>query len=231
MNINLILNLKQLPDIGHRDWENDREVKKSGCDPNETVDIARQLVEGDVGKNLKVILGGGRAEFRDQSIVDEENERGNRGDGRDLIDVWLKERSKHGNATYIWNKQSLDSLDINKTDYLLGLFQASHCLYNYEVEQKKLFDSKPTLADMTAAAIKVLNKEKNGFFLFVEGAKIDMGHHESWARVALDETKEFSKAVQLAREMTNLNDTLIVVTSDHAHTMTYNGYSVSEMDG
>lgn len=46
------------------------------------------------------------------------------------------------------------------------------------------------------------------------------------ATLALDETKEFSKAVETAKNMTDEDDTLIVVTSDHSHTMTYSGYSV-----
>lgn len=57
-------------------------------------------------------------------------------------------------------------------------------------------------------------------------ARIDMAHHENFARLALDETKEFSKTIDIARRMTRMDDTLIIVTSDHSHTMTYNGYSV-----
>ena len=43
---------------------------------------------------------------------------------------------------------------------------------------------------MTAAAIKMLQKEKKGFVLFVEGGKIDLGHHANMAKKALDETLE-----------------------------------------
>lgn len=82
----------------------------------------------------------------------------------------------------------------------------------------------PTLAEMTKKAIEVLSKEKNGFFLFVEGGLIDKAHHLTMARMALDETVELSKAVQQAVDMTSEDDTLIVVTSDHAHTMMMSGY-------
>jgi len=82
----------------------------------------------------------------------------------------------------------------------------------------------PTLAEMTKKAIEILKKEKNGFFLFVEGGLIDAAHHETVARLALDETNELSKAVQQAVDMTSEDDTLIVVTSDHSHTMTMAGY-------
>lgn len=201
-------------------------MRAGKCDPKQTLDIARQLVEGDVGKKFKVILGGGRREFRDKSTYDEENNQGKRGDGKDLIDTWLKDHNQNGNASYVWNKQGLNAIDSSRTDYLLGLFDSDHCLYNFEIDEKKLTESKPRLSEMTEAAIKLLNKDTNGYFLFVEGAKIDMAHHETWARAALEDTKEFSNAVLKAVELTNSDETLIIVTADHAHTMTYNGYSV-----
>lgn len=82
----------------------------------------------------------------------------------------------------------------------------------------------PTLEEMTRKAVEVLRKEPNGFVLFVEGGLIDKGHHGTWARLALDETVEFAKAVAEAAAATSESDTLIVVTSDHSHTMTLAGY-------
>jgi len=88
----------------------------------------------------------------------------------------------------------------------------------------------PTLAEMTKKAIEVLQKQQNGFFLFVEGGLIDAAHHKVLARIALDETAELSKAVQQAVDMTSEDDTLIVVTADHSHTMTMSGYPVRGND-
>ena len=56
------------------------------------------------------------------------------------------------------------------------------------------------------------------------GANIDMGHHAGQAKLALDETVQFDLAIEAAVSMTNRSDTLIIVTADHAHTMTINGY-------
>lgn len=103
-----------------------------------------------------------------------------------------------------------------------GLFHDSHLQYRLKADANK----QPTLQEMTKKAIEVLQKEPNGFVLFVEGGLIDMAHHMLWARMALDETVEFSKAVAVAAEMTDEDDTLIVVTSDHAHTMSMAGYPV-----
>lgn len=44
--------------------------------------------------------------------------------------------------------------------------------------------------------------------------------------MALDETVEFSKGIERAVSMVNLEETLIVVTSDHAHTMSMSGYPI-----
>ena len=83
---------------------------------------------------------------------------------------------------------------------------------------------------MTETAIKILQKDSNGFFLFVEGGHIDLAHHYNEARRALDETLEFDKAIETAARLTNEEETLIVVTADHAHTMTMNGYPARGFD-
>lgn len=62
------------------------------------------------------------------------------------------------------------------------------------------------------------------FILLFLGGRIDHGHHYAQAIKALDETVQFSNAVKRAVEITNREDTLIIVTSDHAHTMSISGY-------
>uniref|UniRef100_A0A1L8DMY4 Alkaline phosphatase n=2 Tax=Nyssomyia neivai TaxID=330878 RepID=A0A1L8DMY4_9DIPT len=213
--------------IADRYWEHDGEVVDDECDPQVTHDIAEQLVRSKVGSKLKVILGGGRKYFLDQSVQDEEQNNGLRQDGQNLIDEWKTERSKEGNANYVWKKSELLGLDVNSTDYLLGLFEGEHMKYHLDAVADP---EEPTLSEMVETAIKMLQKEEKGYFLFVEGGKIDVAHHESWTRRALDETLEFSNAIQLARDMTSDQDTLIVVSADHGHTMTYAGYPARGAD-
>lgn len=55
----------------------------------------------------------------------------------------------------------------------------------------------PTLEEMTRVAIERLQREPNGYYLFVEGALIDKAHHRTWAHRALDETVEFAKAIEV----------------------------------
>lgn len=87
----------------NREWENDAEVVRSGCDPKKIDDIAKQLMEGDVGSKLKVILGGGRREFRGKKHPDEVKGYGKRLDGRNMIDEWLKKSNANDKRAYVWN--------------------------------------------------------------------------------------------------------------------------------
>ena len=116
-----------------------------------------------------MILGGGRREFRNASFADEEGYSNFRMDGKDLIQEWQTERNKQGKSSYVWNKRQLEALDLKQTDYILGLFEGTHCKYNQEIMDGKLEDMEPTLTEMTAKAIQMLQKEEKGYFLFVEG--------------------------------------------------------------
>ncbi len=53
---------------------------------------------------------------------------------------------------------------------------------------------------------------------------IDHGHHSNLPQRALWEAIEFDRAVQMADDLSNDQDTLIVVTADHGHVMTFSGY-------
>lgn len=63
----------------------------------------------------------------------------------------------------------------------------------------------------------------------MEGGLIDAAHHKSLARLALDETVQFDKtinmSIQLLKQWNMLDDTLIIVTSDHANSLSINGYA------
>lgn len=78
-----------------------------------------------------------------------------------------------------------------------------------------------SLADMTSKALDLLQanpKSQNGFFLQVEGASIDKQDHNGNACGQIGETDDLDKAISAALEKINLNDTLVIVTADHAHT-------------
>ncbi|XP_055599306.1 membrane-bound alkaline phosphatase-like [Uranotaenia lowii] len=207
-----------------RSWESDANVVASRCDPSRTIDIARQLVENDVPSKFKVILGGGRREFRPNGYLDEENYAARRLDGRDLIKEWVGKHEALGETRYVWNRTELMDVDASKTEYLMGLFEGSHMRFNVQNQAGNRPELEPTLEDMTQKAIEMLQKYDDGYVLFIEGGQIDLAHHATYARISLDETAEYSKAIAKARSMTSEEDTLIVVSADHSHTMMYNGY-------
>lgn len=79
-----------------------------------------------------------------------------------------------------------------------------------------------SLADFTDKAIDLLSKNangaKNGYFLQVEGASIDKQDHNANACGQIGETDDLDKAIQAALAKVDLNNTLVIVTADHAHT-------------
>jgi alkaline phosphatase len=74
----------------------------------------------------------------------------------------------------------------------------------------------PRLSEMTVAALRILDDDPEGFFLMVEGGRIDHAGHINSIAHAIGETIELSNAVQMAVEWAEgREDTLIIVTADH----------------
>ena len=122
-------------------------------------------------------------------------------------------------------------INLAQTDRLLGLFSFS----NMNVALDKIdgrrgikngvtgsvvadygFTDQPMLDEMTAQALKVLNRNEKGFLLMVEGASIDkQAHNMDTERWILD-VIEFDRAVQVAQDFAKAQgDTLVIVTADH----------------
>ena len=192
--------------ICHRDLEND---------------IAAASVPGGAGYNsalgagLDVLLGGGSQFFTPFK------DGGKRSDGRNLIT-----EAKAKNATFVSNVTELNAIDASKTERLLGLFTSSHMSYDLDRDPAK----EPSLAEMTTKAMDVLAKNNKGYFLMVEGGRIDHALHETTAKKALQDTLAFDNAIKAALAKARVSDpelknTLVVVTADHDHTLVLNGYA------
>lgn len=203
----------------HRDWESDADLSDSARAAG-FADIARQLLEFPTGNGLEVVLGGGRREFLPRELKDPEepDETGRRKDGRNLTEEWLRKPR----SAYVWNRSQFEQIAAEKVDHLLGLFDPSHM--EYESDRASDRAGEPSLSEMTAKAIEILSRRDRGYFLMVEGGRIDHAHHAANAYRALTDTIEFSNAVRVAMEKTDRNDTLLVVTADHSHVFTMAGY-------
>ncbi len=190
---------------------------------------------------LRVLMGGGRKWFLPRGTPG--SARSNTGNGgdyvlpADLASAWGvpagaldEERDLIGDFTsdgwaYAANKTQMDAAPANATK-LLGLFALS----NMNVALDKIngrrgattvvndygFPDQPMLDEMTEKALQVLNRNRDGFVLMVEGASIDkQGHNMDSERWILD-TIEFDRAVAVCRRFAEQNpDTLIIVTADH----------------
>ncbi|KAI8421639.1 hypothetical protein MSG28_009634 [Choristoneura fumiferana] len=218
-----------------RYWEDDSRVPPTVR--KDCKDIAMQLVENEPGRSINVIMGGGRRHFLPTVTPDPEHpsREGRRLDGRNLAEDWAREKKRRRlRAQYIHTKDQLAKLDSRSVDYLLGLFEYSHMEFNAErgtatdAEEGTSSGSTvkaddPSLADMTRAALSILLKNDKGFFLLIEGGRIDHAHHYNNPYRALDETLELETALLAALERVNPAETLIVVTADHGHVMTFGG--------
>lgn len=190
-----------------RDWESDADMpaaeRAKGCP-----DIAAQMLAFP----FDVALGGGGARFRAKG------KGGRRLDpATNLIAQW---QGRTG-GTLVTTKAELVRNTRSKGP-LLGLFAGSHLKYMLERQPDT---TEPTLSEMTAAAIDKAAQNPQGYFLMIEGGNIDHGHHEGRADIALSETQELSRAVQVALDKVDLTDTLVLVTADHSHGFTIAGYA------
>lgn len=203
-----------------RDWEWDANMPADaiaqGC-----LDIARQLVEGRVGSRLDVVMGGGRAAFMPDTLVDPEYpaRRGARRDGRDLISQW---RTANPQGLFAWNAAQLGGFDPDRDGRLLALFEPDHM--NYEADRASDSAGEPSLADMVELAVRSLSREERGFVLLVEGGRIDHAHHAGNAYRALRDAEAMDEAVARVLSLVNLDETLVITTADHSHTLTISGY-------
>ncbi|XP_077988599.1 alkaline phosphatase-like [Glandiceps talaboti] len=197
--------------VAERGWETDYDIApwNAACK-----DIAVQMLENN---EIQVVLGGGRRSFMHNLQTDPEypTSVGRRTDGRDLIQEWLDSKPEF-TAEYVWNEAAFNNIDTEKTDYLLGLFEHTHMHY----EERRVRDDvagEPHIANMTKKAIEILSRNPNGFFLLVEGGRIDHAHHSNKPFRSLYDVIAMDEAVQMAMDMTSEQDTMIVVTADHSH--------------
>lgn len=201
----------------NRGWYSDADLTSEAVQ-NGCRDIAYQLIHNT---EINVILGGGRQYMFPKTVQDPEypSSRGARKDGQDLVVEWMKNKKR---VKYVWNKAEFDKVKPENTDFLMGLFETKDC--RYELDRDASMD--PSLTEMVEKAIKILGKNPKGFFLFVEGGRIDHAHHDGKAKRSLYEAIEFDRAIGRAAELTSELDTLTVVTADHSHVFAFGGHSV-----
>ncbi len=193
-----------------RDWESDEffgpAERAAGC-----VDVARQFVDLPTASAPSITLGGGAREFRSGEAGGKRKT-----PGEDLVAEWL---TAVPGRQFISSRAELEGIEASGA--VLGLFSNSH------MEFEALRDAgstQPGIVAMTLAAVDYLEARGNGYYLMVEGGRIDHGHHQGQPGLALTEAQAFANAVQAAADRVDLAETMILVTADHSHVFTLAGY-------
>ncbi|KAF1846079.1 alkaline phosphatase-like protein [Cucurbitaria berberidis CBS 394.84] len=175
--------------------------------------IAEQMV-GDfpLGRVVDLMLGGGRCHFLPNSTV----ESSCRADGRDIVEL-----AKKNGFNYIDDRAGFDKLKggAGVELPLLGLFADTDI--PYEIDRRNENDVYPSLHEMAETAMKALSEatrdSDKGFFLMIEGSRIDhAGHHNDPAaqvHEVLAYDKTFTSVLNFLKN--DKTEAVMVSTSDH----------------
>jgi alkaline phosphatase len=165
-------------------------------------EIARQYIELTTPD---VILGGGKDNFYSFT-----------GDPCGTYGDFLREAKNNG-YTLVYTGVEMKEAISQKVTKILGVFSNKNMVPEY----KRTSDTRePKLHEMTAAALAVLDKNPQGFFLLVEGSQIDGGNHSNNFEYMVGELLAFDQAVRVVLEWINekperKKNTLLIITSDH----------------
>lgn len=177
------------------------------------------LVEQLYKLKPEVILGGGSAYFMPKSTPGSK-----RKDDKDFIKEF-----KDSGYTVVSSKTELKDALAKKPGHLLGLFHTGNMDGHLDraILKKNTvsrFPDQPDLTDSMEAALSVLSKNPNGFFLMVEAGLVDkFSHPLDWERSVYD-TIMFDHVVAQAKKYCEKHpDTLLIVTGDHTHTISVIG--------
>lgn len=174
----------------------------------------------------EVMLGGGSAYFLPKSTAGSK-----RKDNINYIDLF----QKAGYELVTDRDAMLKAAE--KSDRLLGLFHTGNMdgwldRHQFKGNTVKKFPNQPDLTDSFHAAIKVLEKNKEGFFLMLEAGLVDkFSHPLDWTR-SVAETIAFDKVVEAAQKYCDEHpDTLLIVTGDHTHSIAVAGTIDDKKEG
>lgn len=113
--------------------------------------------------------------------------------------------------TCVTNRASMQAMDVTNVVRVSGQFGSGHMPYEYSGP-----GDLPHLSEMTQTALDILENSTNGFFLMVEGGRIDHACHANDITNCVRETAEFDHAVRVGMAWaSNRTDTMVLVTADH----------------
>ncbi|KAL7331534.1 vacuolar alkaline phosphatase [Mucor circinelloides] len=177
---------------------------------NENAIARQQIGDNPLGRSVDLMFGGGYCHFLPKS-----EKGGCRSDSRHLLD---EAAAKYNWTTVMYNsKEAFEALPSDESILpAISLFSSDHM--DYEIDRNP--EIQPSLTEMSKKALDVLykateNKEK-GFFLMIEGSRIDMAAHSNDAATHVHEILEYQNTIELVKNYVDEHpDTIMISTSDH----------------
>ncbi len=121
------------------------------------------------------------------------------------------ESAETAGYTVVTDRDGLFHLNTDSERYISGQFGSTNIPFMFDGP-----NDLPHLSEMATVALDILSQHKKGFFLLLEGGRIDHAGHSNDIERQLLETIEFSKAVQTVYDRVSVDDdTIILVTADH----------------
>ncbi|NLL43498.1 MAG: alkaline phosphatase [Firmicutes bacterium] len=159
----------------------------------------RTIAQDMLNTQTDVLLGGGADAFGINPFTREPK-------ARALINQALED-----GYTYVYDRDSLLNLEITEGSKLIGLFMGGGM--SFELTR---FPTEPSLSEMMLKALEIVGQNPGGFFLMVEGARIDTAGHSNSPAEMIGDLLAFDQAVGLALDFARANSaTLVLVTADH----------------
>jgi len=137
-----------------------------------------------------------------------------RKDKQDVFGQFVKE----GYAV-VKNRNETLALSPQDKKPVLGVFYNDGLPYTLDrMQDTALQATVPTLAEMTTQAIKILNENKNGFVMQVEGGKVDWAAHANDSSALIYDQVAFDDTIKVAIDFAEQDkNTLVIITTDHGN--------------
>lgn len=193
-----------------------RKGKKAGCVTTVTithatpagfcVNSAKRSAEPEIAEmyaelGFDVMMGGGDEFFNPEK----------RSDKKDVYAAYQKKGYQ-----ILKNRSDLKNIDQNKP--ILGVFNTGALPYTIDRNTSADLQNKPTLAEMTKAAIDQMKDHKDGFVLQVEAGKVDWAAHANDVSALLHDQLSFDEAIKVVMDFAEKDkNTLVIITTDHGN--------------
>ncbi|WP_136796874.1 alkaline phosphatase [Desulfosediminicola ganghwensis] len=178
-----------------------------------------EIAEDYLKSGVDFLAGGGIRHFIPKSMKIENGDaigktiKSKRKDEKNLVAAF----HQSGYSTFIGMEgaKAFGATDFTKEEKVVALFTYTHM--PYEIERINTYSAVPSLAEMTQAGIEVLQKDNDGFFMMVEGGRIDHAAHANDPTGVIYDTIAFDEAIKVAYDFYQQHpkETLIVVVGDH----------------